>query len=379
MQTFKYPRRLIKFDFAQNAKGELMIIDKNTDEVVISLRNLTKRFRNFTAVSNVSLDIKKGEIVGFLGPNGAGKTTTMKMIARLLIPEEGEIWIRGNGVLQLLTGRNQDYLLDEVGFLIENPAFYKHMTPRQILSYFAELKGYPKQKISSRVKEVVEMMGLSEWIDKKLGTFSKGMRQKIGIVSAIVHDPAIIVLDEPQTGLDPKARKEVRDFLKNLKSQGKTIFLSSHLLYEVGEIADKIGIIYHGRLIAFDTVENLEQLAQKSVLHLELYSLPDNIDQKIVQLANIVESLTGLDNVSHSVTYNYDLKVFEVLFNGNPKNQLEVFKALAKSEIDIIGCSVPRTNLLEDLYLNYISQDEEFRANQQNIPSNIVKMEDMTN
>ena len=353
--------------------------NNNTGEVVISLRNLTKRFRNFTAVSNVSLDIKQGEIVGFLGPNGAGKTTTMKMLARLLIPDEGEIWIRGNGVLQLLTRRTKDYLLDQVGFLIENPAFYKHMTPRQILSYFAELKGYPKQKISSRVEEVVEMMRLSEWIDKKLGTFSKGMRQKIGIVSAIVHDPAIIVLDEPQTGLDPKARKEVRNFLKHLKSLGKTIFLSSHLLYEVGEIADRIGIIYHGRLIAFDTVENLEQLAQKSVLHVELFSVSDDIEQKIVQLTNIVESLTGLDNVSQCVTYNNDINIFEVRFNGNPKNQLEIFKALSESEIDVIGCAVPRTNLLEDLYLNYISQDEGFSSDQQNVPANVREMEEISN
>src|SRR6056297_1889632 len=116
------------------------------------------------------------------------------------------------------------------------------MTPRRLLSYFAELKGFPKRKLRQRVEEVVEMVGLSDWIDKNMGTFSKGMRQKIGIVSAIVHDPEVVVLDEPHTGLDPSARRDVRDFILELKERGKTVFLSSHILYEVSEVADRVAI-----------------------------------------------------------------------------------------------------------------------------------------
>ncbi|MHA1417114.1 MAG: ABC transporter ATP-binding protein [Candidatus Heimdallarchaeaceae archaeon] len=331
---------------------------KNDEDIVISLRNVTKTFGSFIAVNNVSLDIKKGEIIGFLGPNGAGKSTTMKMIARLLIPDHGEIWIKGNGFLQKLTHKSKDYLLDNVGFLIENPAFYKHMTPRQVLSYFAELKGYPKKLINSRVEEVVEIIGMSDWIDKKLGTFSKGMRQKIGIVSAIVHDPEVVILDEPQTGLDPKARKEVRAFIKGLKAKGKTVFISSHLLYEISELADRIGIIYNGQLIAFDTLETLEKMSKRSVLQIEILQ-PYDTEKTLAVLNNIIGKINGLSNLGkEAVTYNTDLKLFEVTFDGSPEKQQVIFDALAHSGLKVLGVSVPRTNLLEDLYLKYISQTD---------------------
>ncbi|MBN1215624.1 MAG: ABC transporter ATP-binding protein, partial [Candidatus Lokiarchaeota archaeon] len=137
-------------------------------ELIIKFKNLTKKFGDFYAVSNVNLEINKGEIVGFLGPNGAGKSTTMKMMAYLLKPTEGEILICGNGTLEKLSNHNKDYLLDKIGFLIENPAFYSNVSPRLILKYFAELKGYPIKKVNQRIEEVVDMFGLSDWIDKKI-------------------------------------------------------------------------------------------------------------------------------------------------------------------------------------------------------------------
>jgi len=161
-------------------------------EVIIELNELSKNFKFVKAVNNLNLEIYRGEILGFLGPNGAGKTTTMKLMASLLKPTEGEIFIRENGKLQKLSSHNKDYLLDNIGFLIENPEFYKDRTPRQLLTLFAKLKGFPRNKIEDRVEEIVHMVGLSQWIDQKLGTFSKGMRQKIGILSAMVHDPAIL-------------------------------------------------------------------------------------------------------------------------------------------------------------------------------------------
>ncbi|GAH60169.1 unnamed protein product, partial [marine sediment metagenome] len=264
-------------------------MNKKNQEILIQIKNLTKKFGNFTAVKGVNLEIQRGEIVGFLGPNGAGKTTTMKMMSHLLKPNEGEVLIRANGELQKLTNRNKDYLLDNIGFLIEIPAFYGKVTPKEILKYFAKLKGYPRKNINERIDTVLKMVGMSEWKDKKIGTFSKGMKQKIGILSAIVHDPDIVVLDEPQTGLDPVARKEVRDFIMNLKKIGKTVFLSSHLLYEISEVADRIAIIHHGKLIAFDTLDNLEGKAMKSVIHFELLNSPDeNFDEFINKLKPLV-------------------------------------------------------------------------------------------
>ncbi|MHA1746201.1 MAG: ABC transporter ATP-binding protein [Promethearchaeota archaeon] len=327
--------------------------------VLIRFENLTKKFGAFTAVKNFSLEIYRGEVLGFLGPNGAGKTTTMKMLAYLLRPTEGEIWIRshGDGELQQLSTRKKDYLLDKIGFLIDKPEFYQDVTPRQILSYFAKLKGYPRLKIPDRVEQVVKMMGLFGWIDKKIGTFSKGMRQKIGIVAAIVHDPDIIVLDEPYTGLDPQARKDVRDFILQLKQQQKTVFLSSHLLYEVAEIADRINIINHGNLIACDSLENLEQMAKNSTIQLQLLEnekLPINPSKTMGLILDCVGSL--LD--TPPIRYVPDLQLFELLFDGSPQKQHHILKKLMDHKFEIFDFSVPKASLLENLYLRFINESD---------------------
>lgn len=332
--------------------------DKN--EILIQFKGLTKKFGSLYAVSNIDLEIKRGEIVGFLGPNGAGKSTTMKMMAHLLRPTKGEIWIRNNGELVKLTSRNKSYLLDNVGFLIENPAFYGDMTARQILSYFARLKGYPWKNLTARVEEVVGMFGLSEWIDKKLKIYSKGMRQKIGILSAIIHDPDIVVLDEPQTGLDPKARKEVRDFLLKLKQMGKTVFLSSHLLYEISEIADRIAIISHGKLMAYDNLENLELSTGRSMLNIELLTISEEtLDDLLQKLNEVVTPLTGLEAQLSEVKYNQDSEIFEVLFDGDPKTQHKIFRTLFENNFNIISFSVPKATLLEYLFINYTDEVRE--------------------
>jgi len=326
----------------------------NKDDILIKLKGLTKRFGSFYAVKNVDLDIKRGEIIGFLGPNGAGKSTTMKMMAYLLKPTAGEIWIRQNGKLEQLTVRNKDYLLDNIGFLIETPTFYGDMTPNQILSYFAKLKGYPRKNVKKRVSEIVEMFGMSDWKSKKVKTFSKGMRQKIGILAAIVHDPEIVVLDEPTTGLDPRARKDVRDFILKLKQMGKTIFLSSHLLYDVSEVADRVAIINQGKLIAFDTLENLELKSLKSVINFEIYNyLNQNLSNLLERLNKIILPLTGLkDKSKNKVEFNENSKVFEVDFNGVPENQLKIHNALFENKFDVLEFSVPKANLLENLFMD---------------------------
>ena len=329
-------------------------MNENNDDILIQLKGLTKRFGNFYAVSNIDLEIKRGEIVGFLGPNGAGKTTTMKMMAYLLKPTSGEIWIRNNGELKRLTSKNRDYLLDNIGFMIEIPTFYGDMTPRQILKYFANLKGYPRKKVRTRIEEVVKLFGLSEWIDTKLKKFSKGMRQKIGIGSAIIHDPEILVLDEPATGLDPKARKDVRDLILKLKQRGKTIFLSSHLLYEISEVADRIAIIHKSKLIAYDTLDNLELKARKSLINFELFNYSKhNLTNLIERLNKIIIPLTGLESGDlYKVRFNENSKMFEVPFNGVPENQLKIHKALFENNFNVLEFSVPKANLLESLFID---------------------------
>ncbi|WP_457558507.1 ATP-binding cassette domain-containing protein [Candidatus Harpocratesius sp.] len=326
----------------------------NSDDVVIELQHLTKNFGKFNAVKNISLKIYKGECLGFLGPNGAGKSTTMKMIAYLLRPSKGTIKIRTDSQLKSLNGQNKDRLLEQVGFLIENPRFYKNSTPRQILTYFAKLKGYPRQQIKSRVEQIVSMMGLNKWIDEKLHKFSKGMRQKVGILSAIVHDPDILIFDEPYTGLDPAVRIEVRDLILKLKEMGKTVFLSSHLLYEISEVADRIAIISHGRIIACDTLENLEQQAQSSKIHLEVLNANEIGSTLITKLYKILQNFIA----ANSISYYDDGSYYTINFDGNPNKQHQILKLLIENDIKVLEFSVPKAGLLESLYLDYISKSE---------------------
>lgn len=332
---------------------------KQTD-IVLRLTDLTKNFGNFTAVDRVNLEIHRGEIMGFLGPNGAGKSTTMKMIARLLKPSSGTVEIRDDGALIPLTNRTKDYLLEGAGFLIENPTFYENLSPRKILRYFAKLKGYPRGRINARVKEVVNLVKMGDWIDKPVKTFSKGMRQKIGIVSAIVHEPDIVVLDEPQTGLDPKARKEVRDFIRYLKDESCTVFLSSHILYDISEVADRVAIISRGKLIACDTVDNLELQARQSIIRVEILQEPDakTVGAIIKKLVPVLTPLTGLEDPEFTIRYNWKQNAFEIMFDGTPRVQYLILRKLLDQGVQVTEFSVPKANLLEELYVRLIDEAE---------------------
>ncbi len=344
------------------------------NNIQIRFVDLTKRFGNFTAVSRINLELYEGEILGFLGPNGAGKSTTMKMLAKLLRPTEGYVEVKDprNGKMIKLTNQNKDFLLNNVGFLIESPSFYDDMTPRQVLTYFAKLKGYDRKKIKKRVEKVVRDVGMSEWIDKKFKTFSKGMTQKIGIASSYVHDPDILVLDEPHSGLDPQARQELRNLILRLKNErNKTLFISSHLLFEISEIADRVAIISHGKLAACDNIEVLEQQAQKSTIYLELLNFKQKIkvEEGIItdsmkKIKKLVKPLTGVDESEVRrplVKYNPDKMIFEILFNGESKRQYDILTKLHENGFKIIDFSVPKGNLLEDLYLDLIKKTQFLR------------------
>ena len=216
---------------------------------VISVRNLTKiyskphLFRTITTtgVLDLNFEVKEGEIFGLLGLNGSGKTTTIKLMLGLLKPTTGIVEVLGKS----LSDRS---VLKNIGFLPEVPYFYRYLTAFEILSLYANLSriGGAEQK----VKDMLEKVGLYEWKDKRLIEFSKGMLQRIGIAQTLLHDPSILIYDEPVSGLDPLAIQEMRNLLVKLKSLGKTIFLSSHLISEVEKVCDRVGIIVKGRLVS---------------------------------------------------------------------------------------------------------------------------------
>ncbi|OLS14722.1 MAG: trehalose/maltose import ATP-binding protein MalK [Promethearchaeota archaeon CR_4] len=307
------------------------------------------------------MDVKKGEILGFVGPNGAGKSTTMKMLAQTITPTSGEIWVQINDSLQQVNKARIDLLVTQLGFLLEVPEFYPDLTPRQHLTYFAKLGAFPARQVRTRVEEVVDMVGMSEWIDKKIKTFSKGMRQKIGIAAALVHDPEIVVLDEPQTGLDPGARLEIHDLLLKLKADGKTIFLSSHLLYEVSELCDRVAIINHGMLVAVDSIENLEAKIKHSRILVKLlhHRGSGEIEKILMECRTLIGSLRNLEDPNEqNVQYNPSTNELEIEFNGSPQEQYNIIKILVECGIEFSEFKASKVTALEEIYLKLIQTDD---------------------
>ncbi|MCR8846038.1 ATP-binding cassette domain-containing protein [Paenibacillus sp. SC116] len=231
-------------------------------ESVIRISQLCKTYKGIETVSNVHMNIKKGEIYGFLGPSGAGKTTIMKMILNLVKPTSGEITVLNEIVLPT----SYQYL-KKIGSIIENPVFYDALTAQQNLEIHCEYADYTHKGVA---EEALEIVGLSNVGDKKISEFSLGMKQRLGIARAIVTKPDILILDEPINGLDPIGIKDIRELLVHLKEQlGVTILISSHIVSEIESIADTIGVINRGRLLTEVKMDDIRQ--QHS--HLEKYFL----------------------------------------------------------------------------------------------------------
>lgn len=235
----------------------------------LTISNLSKTYfiglSEKVVVKNLSLEVKKGEVFGFLGPNGAGKTTTIKMVVGLSHPDKGKIRILGKPN-QLISTRRK------IGFMPENPYFYHHLSGYELLDFCAEIFDIKKPKRERLIKKLLGMVGLSDSAKLQLGKYSKGMNQRIGIAQSLINDPEIVFLDEPLHGLDPIGRKDIKNIILDLKKQGKTVFFNSHILADVEEVCDSIGIIDQGKLIKVGKVkqllkrgENLEDFFVKTI------------------------------------------------------------------------------------------------------------------
>jgi len=225
---------------------------------MIVLEKLTKRFGSFAAVDDLSLVVPQGEFFGFLGPNGAGKTTTIKMMTGLFTPTTGSIVVNGFDVQkQALEAKTS------VGYIPDQPFLYDKLTGREFLYYIGGLFNMPKNLIRDRSKELIDHFEIGDWVDKRTEEYSQGMRQRITITAAFLHDPKTIIIDEPMVGLDPRSARIVKDSLKQKSQQGVTIFMSTHSLEMVEELCDRIGIIKGGKLIFIDSRENLHQHKSK--------------------------------------------------------------------------------------------------------------------
>ena len=225
---------------------------------MIEVQEVTKRYGTFSALDNISFSIKKGEIVAFLGPNGAGKTTTMRIITGFMPPTSGTIRIAGfDGLASPMAIKKQ------IGYLPETPTLYLELTVQEYLTFVGRIKGLDPAQLLSRMDKIIEQTGLKEVQGRVIGHLSRGYRQRVGLAQALIHNPPVLILDEPTTGLDPNQIIEIRDLIKNLAGS-HTIILSTHLLAEATAICQRVIIIHKGKIVAIDTPEQLSAKLQQS-------------------------------------------------------------------------------------------------------------------
>ncbi len=229
---------------------------------MIKLINLTKNYGKLTAVNNVNLEVAPGEIFGFLGPNGAGKTTTIKMMAGLLQPTDGSVLICGHDVQQ-----EPIQAKALTGFIPDRPFLYEKLTAAEFMRFIAEL--YGMHAPNNRINALLDLFSLSDWRDELVENFSHGMKQRLVMASALIHDPKVLVVDEPMVGLDPRGARLVKDIFKDLASKGVAVFMSTHTLEIVEQMCTRVAIINQGSIIAEGSVEELGRLARMENSHLE--------------------------------------------------------------------------------------------------------------
>ena len=253
-----------------------------SDEWPIEIENLRKEYGEFVALNNLNLKIKKNSFTGLLGPNGAGKSTTLKILTHLINATSGSAYLDGVDVTV-----DPKKALSRVGTVIETPEFYGYLTPRETMRYVGELIGMRKERIKDQTEQILEKVKMTEWGDKKLGTFSKGMRQRIAIGQSLVNDPRIIILDEPTSGLDPRGMAEMREILKNLRNESKdlTIVMSSHILPEVQDLCDRIAMINHGNLLMDGDISKFTSISGARTMIVQTKDIPtDDLISRIGSL-----------------------------------------------------------------------------------------------
>ncbi len=253
---------------------------------IIEIRELTKRFAKRTAVDRVNLTIESGEIFGLVGPNGAGKTTTMRMLVTLLRPDRGEIWVGGHSVRKA-----PRQVRRIIGFMPDSFGVYGDMTVYEYLDFFGACYHLPPPQRQSLIKDLLELVDIGHRRDDMVDTLSRGLKQRLGLARVLIHDPSILILDEPASGLDPRARVEIRELLLEIAHLGKTIIFSSHILADVAELCTSVGIMENGKVVAVGT---LDELSEKAVPHrLIQISFLDQID-----IENAQAALSGLPGIS---------------------------------------------------------------------------------
>jgi ABC-2 type transport system ATP-binding protein len=297
------------------------------NESMIEVKNLTKKFKKFTAVDNISFDVKKGEIFGLLGPNGAGKSTTMRLLSTLSRPTSGTAVIGGYDIV-----KNDNQVRHLIGLVSEKMIMYSRLTAKENLWFFGSLFDIPKDVLEKRIDDLLELVELTKYKNVQVGTFSTGMRQRINVVRALLNMPQVLFLDEPTLGLDPQSSVEIREFIKKLnREKGTTVVITTHMMVDADLMCDRIAIVDHGKIVALDTSANLKKTisgADTTIVKLELSNLTSQLVEKI-------RALKYADSVTQE-----NSSTLKVLVHGN-----ESFDSI----IDVVRANNGKITTMENL------------------------------
>ncbi|AGN26174.1 ABC transporter ATP-binding protein [Candidatus Methanomassiliicoccus intestinalis] len=311
-----------------------------THEDPIVIEKLTKTYGKFVAVDDLTFSVKKNSFTGMLGPNGAGKSTTLKILSNLTRATSGSVYLDGYDVE--LHPKNA---LKNVGTVVETPEFYTYLTPRETFRYIGKILGMSNESIATETDEILEKIKMSEWADKKLGTFSKGMRQRVALGQSLINSPSIIILDEPTSGLDPRGMAEIREILKELrKKESLTILMSSHMLHEVNDLCDRVAMVSRGKLIVNDDLSNVIGTKGTRKIEIKLIDEPN---------ADILEKIKNLSNVT-DVEYAGKNDV-EIILKGGLGEQAQLLSEIGALNIYVYSFSSSE-NSLETSYLDLVKE-----------------------
>ena len=316
---------------------------EETNTKMIEVQDLTHYYGPYAAIEDVSFDVQRGEILGFLGPNGAGKTTTMRILTGFMPPTRGQVTLDGNDIVeQSLEVRKR------VGYLPETVPLYTDMTVSNYLKYMGTLRKMPSRNIKRRIGEVIDVCRLEDYRNTLIGKLSKGFRQRVGIAQAILHEPEVLVLDEPTIGIDPIQVVETRRLIQDL-GQAQTVVLSSHILPEVSMICDRVLIIHEGRIVAEDTPSNLAERLQGTE-HLEV-----EVGGPVPQVLSALRRVPGVTSVSHRSFQGREL--YSVQAKQGEDLRDEVSRAVISNEWSLLSMQSVGMSL-EEIFLRLTTHEE---------------------
>ncbi len=309
---------------------------------IVDIRNVSKRFARLQAVDNFSLTIEEGEIFGLVGPNGAGKTTTMRMLVTLLEPDHGEIFVGGHSVEHA-----PQQVRRLIGFMPDAFGVYGDLTVQEYLDFFGACYNIPVPQRARLIDDLLELVDISHRRDDMVDTLSRGLKQRLGLARVLIHDPSLLILDEPASGLDPRARVEIRELLVEIARLGKTIVFSSHILADVAELCSRVAIMEGGKLVA---VGSLDQLSQRVVPHRLLrVALLNRIAKEEAQAA--VSALPGVSAVRPQEGFTRaDWITLEVEFTGDDGALQELLAKLLNLGLPVVHFS-EETQDLEEVFM----------------------------